>query len=101
MSEGDYYVLAWDLDRRHPDETAYEGPYSTAEAAIAAVQARIDTDLEQLWSQICGSRYPHTLEELISWYEACAEKRNAFHNSSTIFDTTAYIKSRAAEIWSC
>jgi hypothetical protein len=96
-----YHVTAFDnFHRGDPDESWVVGTFATAEAAIALVKQRVDQELQHFWSEIRdqdGSDSP--LDRLISQYDSFAEIPIAFdRQGEQIFDTTAYMKSRAAEI---
>jgi hypothetical protein len=93
-----YHVTVFDNFHRG-DPPWVIGTYSTAEEAIASVKGWVDQELEGFWSQLCRYGGHSTLDGLISQYNAFAETPVAFNgDGEVIFDTTAYMKSRAAEI---
>lgn len=97
-----YHITIFDNFHRGdwPDECWEMGRYSTAEEAIALVKEMVDQELKHFWSEICrADRGRATLDDLISHYNSFAEAPVAFDSLGTqIFDTTAYMKSRAAEM---
>jgi hypothetical protein len=96
-----YHITVFDNFHRHePDEAWVSGAYATAEAAIAAVKRKIDDELEYLWSEVCHQdKGIATLDRLISHYNSFAEMPVAFGaDSKMIFDSTAYMIAKAAEV---
>ena len=96
-----YHITVFDNFHRHePDEARVSGAYATAEAAIAAVKRKIDDELEYLWSEVCHQdKGIATLDRLISHYNSFAEMPVAFGaDSKMIFDSTAYMIAKAAEV---
>jgi hypothetical protein len=96
-----YHVTVFDnFHRGDPDESWVVGTCSTPEAAIALVKSRVDQELRYFWSEVCRQDGgDSTLDRLISQYDSFAEIPIAFdRQGEQIFDTTAYVKSRAAEI---
>jgi hypothetical protein len=95
-----YHITVFDSFRRHePEEAWVSGTYATAEEAIAAVKSKIDDELTYFWSEVCSQdKGTSTLDRLISHYNSFAELPVAFDDEgSMIFDSTAYMKSQAAE----
>jgi hypothetical protein len=96
-----YHITVFDNFHPHdPDEAWVSGTFATAEAAVAAVKRKIDAELAYLWSEVCHQdKGISTLERLISQYNSFAEMPVAFNrDSETIFDSTAYMQARAAEM---
>jgi L-alanine-DL-glutamate epimerase-like enolase superfamily enzyme len=100
-SDKPFNVTAFDNFHRYdPNESWVIGHYATAEEAIAAVKSAVESDLRHFWAEVCkqdgGSS---TLEQLIDQYNSFAETPIAFdEKNKQIFDTTSYMKERAAAI---
>jgi hypothetical protein len=98
---GAYHITVFDnFHRGDPDACWVAGTYATAEEAIAGVKRRVDQELEHFWSELCRQNEDHpTLDELMSQYDFFAETPVAFDSDGKmIFDTAAYMKSRATEM---
>lgn len=96
-----YHITVFDSSHRHEPEGAWVGgTFETAEAAIAAVKRKIDGELAYFWSEVCyQDKGISTLDRLISHYNFFAEVPVAFNqHGEVIFDSTAYMTSRAAEM---
>lgn len=96
-----YHITVFDnFHPYEPEEAWVSGTFATADAAIAAVKRRIDDELAYLWSEVCHQdKGVSTLDRLVSQYNSFAEKPVAFsRNGDVIFDSTAYMTSRAAEM---
>ncbi|MBV9702110.1 MAG: hypothetical protein JO163_05235 [Methylobacteriaceae bacterium] len=96
-----YHVTVFDnFHRDDPDEVWVSGTFATAEAAIAAVKRQIDSELAHFWSEVCEQdKGASPLDRLISQYNSFAEAPVAFdRNGSVIFDSTAYMEWKAAEM---
>ncbi|HLH87267.1 MAG TPA: hypothetical protein VKX28_02310 [Xanthobacteraceae bacterium] len=96
-----YHITVFDnFHRGDLDACWMSGTYSTADAAIASVKSTVDRQLRHFWSEACGRDGGRpTLDDLISRYNSFAETPVAFNSDGvSIFDTTAYMESRAAEM---
>jgi hypothetical protein len=96
-----FHITVFDSFHRHePEEAWVSGTFATAEETIAAVKRKIDNELAYLWSEVCHQdKGISTLDRLISHYNSFAEVPVAFdRDGKMIFDSTAYMESRAAEM---
>jgi len=96
-----YHITVFDNFHPHEPEEAWVGAtFATAEAAIAAVKRKIDDELAYLWSEVCHQdKGISTLDRLVSQYNSFAEMPVACsRDGDMIFDSTAYMLARAAEM---
>jgi WD domain, G-beta repeat len=95
-----YHITVF--DNFHRGECWSGGGCLTAEEAIAYVKETVDRDLIGFWSHLRRDRTKPTqptLDELIRQYKWFAETPVAFDDKGKkIFDTIAYMESRAVEI---
>jgi hypothetical protein len=96
-----YHIAVFDSFHPHePDEGWVSETIATAEAAVTAVKNKIDDELAHFWAEVCQQDNGiSTLETLISQYNSFAEMPVAFNrDGDVIFDSTAYMQARAAEM---